>query len=153
MLPKTQVSALKVTEISNQLRIEWDMSNEALRDTKSATLAISDDGRMTEKTLTPEDLRGGTFTYQRSGADVSVRMMFQQPGKPGVLQSTRFLGQPLAQSTELQDLRRRTASLQESLDSAKEDVLFERTRARNLEEANRLLQRRVTGVSAEDQKK
>jgi hypothetical protein len=151
VLPKTPVSALKVTEINNQLRIEWDMSSEVLRETKSATLTISDDGSKTEKILLPEELRGGTFTYQRSGVDVSVRMMFLQPGKPGVLQATRFLGQPLAQSIELQELRRKTASLQESLDSAKEDVRFERTRAKNLED--RLLRRRGTDLTADSQKK
>jgi hypothetical protein len=150
-LPRTPVSALKITEISNQLRIEWDMSSEALRETKSATLTISDDGRQTEKTLLPDELRGGAFTYQRRGVDVSVRMMFLQPGKPGVLQATRFLGQPLAQSTELQELRRKTALLQESLASAKEDLRFERTRSKNLED--RLLRRRATNVSADNQKK
>ena len=141
---EAQPPSLKLSEVGQQLRIEWDRAAEGVKDARSATLVITDDSEKTEKNLGLEELRGGSVTYQRRGADVSVRMSFMSPGQPPVLQSARFLGQPAGPQSELLELRNQVEELEQELKSAKEGLRKERTHANQLNDALKAMQKRTS---------
>lgn len=84
--------ALRVRDTEGQLTIEWNHAARAVREAQSATLRIVDGGTAREIRLTPEDLRGGTLTYQRSTGAIELRLVLERPGSMPMSDTARFAG-------------------------------------------------------------
>jgi len=133
-----QAPAVRVSEVADQLRIEWDADSEPAKSAPRAALVIQDAGRKTEKTLERNDLAAGSFIYQRQGADVLVQLSFERPGKAPVVETTRFIGPVVAPLAQLESMKKKVTELEDALAKSEAALNAERTRNAALERALKL---------------
>jgi hypothetical protein len=135
---RLQAPAVRVSEVADQLRIEWDADSEPAKSAPRASLVIQDAGRKTEKTLERNDLVAGSFVYQRQGADVLVQLSFERPGKAPVVETTRFIGPVVAPLAQLESMKKKVTELEDALAKSEAALNAERTRNAALERALKL---------------
>jgi proteasome lid subunit RPN8/RPN11 len=118
--------ALMAYDLNGQLQIHWDFAADPIRSAEAGTLDIADGATHTVVALEKQRLRGGSFSYVRTGARVDIRLAVRQPGGRVYQEFTGFLGkagepQPGASALELrhdlQDQAVRIAALEDSVAS------------------------------------
>lgn len=72
--PPRQLLSLHLDGTDDAIRISWDTSSAALRNPKSGSLSVWDQGEVFFRQLTPEELRLGTIEYTRSQGEVRVQL-------------------------------------------------------------------------------
>jgi hypothetical protein len=80
--------ALQVGDQNGRMRIDWDASNELVRNAQGATLEVEDGGVVNRYPVERKTLRSGGFDYLRKTQD----------GKPGAVATVRSIAPVQVQS-------------------------------------------------------
>jgi proteasome lid subunit RPN8/RPN11 len=94
--------AMSINAIDNQgqLQIRWDTGSQAVREARSAVLAIVDAGSAQRIPLDVPHLQAGAITYKRHGTRVDARLTILTAEASSVEAATTFLGAPPATDAE-----------------------------------------------------
>lgn len=104
---------LQVIEREGQLLIEWNRNSSLIRDAARAVVQIRDAGRVENMALDGTQLAGGSMTYARKSGDVEIKLSVPLEDGSTRQESTRFIGQPSTQESELERLRNRVRELEQ----------------------------------------
>lgn len=104
---------LQVIEREGQLLIEWNRNSSLIRDAAQAVVQIRDAGRVENMSLNGTQLASGSMTYARKSGDVEIKLSVPLEDGSTRQESTRFIGQPSTQESELERLRNRVRELEQ----------------------------------------
>ncbi len=104
---RPQPLSLWVADVGGQLLIEWDRTAAPIRSAKSATLDITDGKEHVEMQMDGERLREGSVDYVRRADIIDVRLTVHQSGGRTLLESIRFIGQPVRRAEEAEVTKQR----------------------------------------------
>lgn len=104
---------LQVIEREGQLVIEWNRNSSLIREAAQAVMQIRDAGRVENMPLDGTQLASGSITYSRKSGDVEIKLSVPLEDGSTRQESTRFLGQPSTQESELERLRNRVRELEQ----------------------------------------
>jgi hypothetical protein len=90
--------ALQVGDQNGRMRIDWDASNELVRNAQGATLEVEDGGVVNRYPVERKTLRSGGFDYLRKTQDVFLTLTLFQDGKPGAVATVRSIAPVQVQS-------------------------------------------------------
>lgn len=95
---------LRMEDARGQLRIQWDRESPTVRHAESATLYVTDGGKLSPIKLDREATQSGSLTYARMSEDVSVRLVVNLPGGDPYQELARYVGPPVPRE-EAEELR------------------------------------------------
>ncbi len=144
---------LRVVDVDGQLMITWDRGAPAVAAAQRAVIEVNDGGAKMTMQLDGDAVRNGNVTYARQAAQVDLRFAVYPPrGEPAV-ELVSFLGRPPAKpaaapnedraARERDDAVRERDQALEEVSRLRSSLQSQLTRNAQLEEANRVLRRRV----------
>lgn len=84
---------LRVEDLSGQLLIRWNPAAEAIEKTIAGSLSVREAGTERIISLSPEDLRSGSVTYEHAAGDVELQLTLRREAGAPVTEIARFVGQ------------------------------------------------------------
>ncbi|MBA3976444.1 MAG: hypothetical protein C0504_19730 [Candidatus Solibacter sp.] len=75
--PPLQLLSLHLEATEDAIRVSWDTSSAPLRNLKSGSLSVWDQGQVFVRQLSPDELRLGSIEYTRSLGEVRVQLTIQ----------------------------------------------------------------------------
>ena len=134
-------------ELGDQLIVEWNPEAEAVQKAESAALLITDGGDRRLIELSPEELRGGSLTYQGTGAEAAFALRVRTADGSTVTETARFAGggggRPAGAAPER---RPETADLEVEIERVKAELEQEQARAERLRRAIAAKQRELAAA-------
>jgi len=98
---------LNVLDNNGQLQIRWDRNSATVENGANALLEILDAGQAPRAIpLDEAHLRGGSFTYARTGERVDVVLVIDQPNREAARESTAFLGKAPERPEDIAAMRK-----------------------------------------------
>jgi len=145
--PATAGMELDVRELGDQLIVEWNPEAEAIQKAESAALLITDGGDRRLIELSPAELRGGSITYQGTGAEAVFALRVRTADGGTVTETARFAGGAGARPAATEPERRpETADLEVEIERVKAELEQEQARAERLRRAIAAKQRELAAT-------
>jgi hypothetical protein len=143
--PAVEPIALNVDERDGQLRIEWNRNAKSVANATRGTLDVVDGGETKKIALSPSELRGGKFTWERKSGEVEVRLSVENADGVKAQEASRYLGRApqKVDTSELAAIKLRRDELEAEVARLRAENGRQTERIQQLERTLRILQARL----------
>jgi hypothetical protein len=137
--------ALNVDERDGQLRIEWNRNAKSVANATRGTLEVVDGTEKKNIPLSPAELRGGKFTWERKSGEVEVRLSVENADGVKAQEASRYLGRApqKVDTSELAAIKAKRDELEAEVERLRTENGKQTERIQQLERTLRILQARL----------
>lgn len=137
--------ALNVDERDGQLKIEWNRNAKSVANATRGTLEVVDGTEVKKIPLSPAELRGGKFTWERKSGEVEVRLSVESSDGAKAQEASRYLGRApqKVDTSELAAVKQKRDELEAEVDRLRAQNGKQAERIQQLERTLRILQARL----------
>jgi hypothetical protein len=137
--------ALNVDERDGQLRIEWNRNAKSVANATRGTLEVVDGTEKKNIPLSPAELRGGKFTWERKSGEVEVRLSVENADGVKAQEASRYLGRApqKVDTSELAAVKAKRDELEAEVERLRAENGKQTERIQQLERTLRILQARL----------
>jgi proteasome lid subunit RPN8/RPN11 len=143
--PTVEPIALNVDERDGQLRIEWNRNAKSVANATRGALEIVDGTEKKNIPLSPAELRGGKFTWERKSGEVEVRLSVENADGVKAQEASRYLGRApqKVDTSELAAIKAKRDELEAEVERLRTENGKQTERIQQLERTLRILQARL----------
>jgi proteasome lid subunit RPN8/RPN11 len=143
--PTVEPMGLSVDEREGQLRIEWNRNARTVANATRGVLEVVDGAETKKIALSPAELRGGKFTWERKSGEVEVRLSLENSDGAKAQEASRYLGRApqKVDTSELAAIKAKRDELEAEVERLRTENGKQTERIQQLERTLRILQARL----------